>query len=156
MTLRSRDKAALFLGGLILLATVGPGLYVSVGLLYLVATHPSKWDVVQSKGSDCKFKDAQPFSNGRDLIAILREADCDAPLAQGLPFYVVFIHRTNEPNSGDNLVLQYVPGYEGYSPDPPPTLTWSDASHLDIHIPKGAEDIRVQKKRLNGITLTYD
>ncbi len=72
MTLRSRDKAALFLGGLILLATVGPGLYVSVGLLYLVATHPSKWDVVQSKGSDCKFKDAQPFSNGRDLIAILR------------------------------------------------------------------------------------
>ncbi len=157
MRLQSSEKAVLFVLGLIVLAASGAALYVWIGFLrFANKAGPSKWDVVQSKGSDCKFKDAQPISNGHDLIAILREADCDAPWAQGLSFYVVFVHRTNEPNRGENLVLQYVPADEGNEPDMPPTLTWRGATHLDIHISKAVDDVRVQKKSLDGVTLTYE
>jgi hypothetical protein len=134
---------------------VGPRLGLPLVIGFLALTHPVNWDVIQAEGSDCQLSDRRPLSNNHGVVAVLREANCPGDFAQGTAFNVIFVHRPGEPNTRDNLVFQYTPGFIGDTPSPLPTLTWTSASKLEIAAPGVIETIVVQKREADGITLTY-
>lgn len=116
---------------------------------------PLNWDVVEAKGSDCQLFDHRPLSNGRGIVAVLREANCPGYMSQGTEYYVIFIHGVGKANTKDNLVFQYTPGFKGYTILPPPKLVWRNQDRLEVTSPGVIERIVVQRPRESDVSVRY-
>jgi hypothetical protein len=102
--------------------------------------------------------DHPPVVNGSGYIAVVREANCPADFAQGTVYYVLFVHKLGVPNTVDNLVLQYEPGYPGfpgYDVSPPPVAHWSTELHLDISAPGILLGVQTHRTRIRDISISY-
>lgn len=123
--------------------------------IYMIATVRVNWDVVNAKGSDCQLVDRRWVKNGNGLVAVLRDANCPGPLAQGTGYNVIFLHKAGEPNTKENIVFQYTPGFERNELAPYPTIAWNGTSRLEIHAPGVIERIVVQRDSLAGVHVQY-
>src|SRR4029077_5661398 len=80
-----------------------------------------------------------------------------------------FVHRTNEANSRENIVLQFVPGIPEMTPtsasptpplwlfglDHPPKVSWRGTNQLEIVTPGIVKTMVVQKNGIDGVEVLY-
>ena len=114
-------------------------------------------DVIGHDGvsTTCQLHDHRPVGNGQGYVAILREANCPEPLAQGVAYYVVFVHPGDEPNGANNLVFQYEPGDVGDAPSPLPTVKWVNSATVSITAPGVLTAIQRQRADVGHVKVTY-
>ena len=69
-----------------------------VGLALFWAYASPEDDVIGNGKGNCRLRDHTPIANDRGVVAVLREADCPYEMSQSSTYYIVFVHKADEPN----------------------------------------------------------
>lgn len=129
--------------------------------LFLHYILPPRIDVVGNswsisiRPSTCHLTDLVSKRNATDVVATVRRASCAGPLEQGAVYYVVFVRRVSENNSEQNIVLQYVPGSEGYALSPAPEVAWPANELLKVSVRGEIECVVTRQSSINTISIRY-
>jgi hypothetical protein len=103
----------------------------------------------------CQLKDLRAVPNHKGYVAILRDVNCPGPLAQGSGYFVVFVHKAGEPNTKQNLVLQYEPGFQGRVMSGPPRIMWTGDMSLKIGETGVIEELDKKERQFDGVGIAY-
>lgn len=134
------------------------GLPMALRLFLNILIPPVNWDVITAKGSDCQLTDHRPVSNHSGLVAVVREANCPGPFAQGTGYYIVFVHPQGQPNTQGNLVFQYTPALRGdgsWELSPLPKVVWASSTSLMVTSLGSIDRFVVQKDSIGPVRVTY-
>jgi hypothetical protein len=132
-----------------------------VGLALLIRwSYVSTGDDVMGNGKgkgNCRLRDHTPIANDKGVVAILREADCPYDFSHGSFYYIVFVHKADEPNETQNIAVEYEAGYPhfGYTIAPPPKIVWSDKTSLSVVAEGFARRILTERASISGTRITY-
>lgn len=131
----------------------------ALGLALLI-----RWDYVSADDDlmgngrgNCRLRDHAPIANDKGLVAIVREADCPYYFNQGSFYYIVFVHKTGEPNEPQNIAVEYAAGYPHFGDTiaPPPKISWSDPTFLSIVAEGFAQSILMERTNVSGTRVKY-
>ena len=100
----------------------------------------------------CETRELALRDNGHGVVASVRQTMCSGNWDPIL-MYFVFVHRSGEPNTRENLVFRY----EDYvGPDiPPPAVSWMAATNLRIEAHGYILLITKRRVRAGNVSITY-
>jgi hypothetical protein len=124
----------------------------------------------------CYRKDLEQVPNGSGSVAGVRAVYCPGQnvLDIGYEFFAVFVHRTHERSSEQNLVLLFIPDDPAVSASSstrsprqtpvaswfgesaPPKVKWIGSRALQITTKCPVTQLLVQKADLHGFSVNYD